>query len=588
MMDERHERTGMIRERRVWLPVLVLGLLGFALYLPRLSASGLWDPWEPKYVQTAREMAAKSEWIIPQYRHDERLNKAPLTYWVIAASHALFGVNETGARLPSAVLAVFGAAALGFAFAARGRPLEGCIAGAALLTSPQWALTGRFATPDMPLASCLGIALALVVWSSSAEWGRKSRVRAAVLVVLVAAAALADWPRGLLLPLWAVLGWGALRWTWKGPLALVAVAALYHAAQMSYSVPLNLAAAGMALVLAALVLRVRGGVSLPVMLVGVVTIAVLVAPWFLVAYHMEPDEMSVFRYKYAFNLGETEREHTGSYDYIIRSVAIGGLPWSSVAVVGLIAAVWRRRDPAAGVLGGAWLGAMLFFTLSEAQMGHFYAVIQPAVAGLAGIGAAALVRRPGWQVVPAAGALLAVWFVAWQQPSRILETATVKSHLYHLDLTLILTVVVLAWTLALIAARLRGRESWALASVVPAAVFVGYLGMHVVPELEPMKSFRPMWRSYLARSDGAEPIGLYGPVKDTAFYYSDNAIDRLKSFEEVEQFLAGGGTRFLIARTTYARPMREIAGTWQIVDRTHPTHWLHRFEPGDDPEKTTE
>ena len=47
-------------------------------------------------------------------------------------SGGFYYVAEFGARLPSALLAVLGAAALGGAFAARRRPLEGLLAGAAL------------------------------------------------------------------------------------------------------------------------------------------------------------------------------------------------------------------------------------------------------------------------------------------------------------------------------------------------------------------------------------------------------------------------------------------------------------------------
>jgi len=577
-----HEQAAMIRERRVWLPVLLLVVLGFALYLPRLSASGLWDPWEPKYAQTARETARESSWVIPQFRDDERLNKAPMTYWLIALPQAVLGVNEVAARLPSALLAVLAAAALGFAFAARGRPLEGFLAGAALLTMPQWVLTGRFATPDMPHAAFLGIALALVLWSTSADCRRRSRLGALLLLCFVAAAGLTDWPRGLLLPLWAVLGWGALRWSWKGPLALAAVAGLYHTAQMTYSVPLNLAAIGLAVVLAAVVLRLRAGVSLPVILAGAAIVVLLVAPWFVAAYTLEPDELktSIFRYKYAFNLGESEKDFTGPYHYIVRTAAIGGMPWSAAALVGLIAVFGRRRDEAAGVLAGALLGGVLFFTLSEAQMGHFYTVLQPAIAGLAAIGTVAVVRRLDWRVAPVVAALVALWFVILDKPTRILETATVKTNLFTVEISGVVAAVILAWALGLAAAKISGSESWATVSVVPAALLAGYLGMYVVPELDSMKSMRTNWESYVDAREGDEPIALYGPIKDGAFYYSDNAIERLKGFDEVQQFMSGSGVKFLLVRTSFAaRPTEKIAGSWESVDRSHPTHHLLRFEP---------
>ena len=192
-------------------------------------------------------MAAADNWIVPHYRLGPRLNKPPMTYWLIGASHSVLGVNETAARLPSALLAVLCPVLLGLAFAARRRPLEGFMAGAALLTCPQWLLLGRFATPNMPLASLLGIALALVLLLPSLASPRQKRVVQLAIVVSIAAAALTEWPRGILLPVWGVLGWGALRWGWKGPAGLVAVAALYHAGQLGYSAPLNVASCALAL-----------------------------------------------------------------------------------------------------------------------------------------------------------------------------------------------------------------------------------------------------------------------------------------------------------------------------------------------------
>ena len=454
------------------------------------------------------------------------------------------------------------------------------MAGAVLLTSPQWLLTGRFATPDMPLASFLGITLALVLFFPSATGRWRTRAVPALLVLLVAAAGLTDWPRGLLLPAWAILGWGALRWSWKGPVMLLAVAAVYHAAQLTHSVPLNLVAIGLAIVLAAVTLRVRAGLSLATIVVGAIAIALIVAPWFLVAYRMEPDEWSLFRYKYAFNLGETVGQHTGPYVYIIRTVCVGGMPWIALAVIGLIAGVRPRKEQTAGVLAGAFIGAVLFFTLSEAQMGHFYAVIQPTVAGLAGIGAVAMIRRLDWSVLPAAAVLLWVVSIVWRRPQRILETATVKLGLFDVELTFLVVSIVAAWLLCVVAAKVRGRESWAVMSIVPAAILAGALGMWMVPTLGPKKSMKPMWELYLERREGTEPIGIYGKTKDSAFYYSNNAIHRLPGPEELHEYLSEPGAKFLIAmHFSLDAEMREFRGRWESLQLYHPTHRLVRYEP---------
>jgi hypothetical protein len=529
-------------------------------------------------------MAAADNWIVPHYRLGPRLNKPPMTYWLIGASHSVLGVNETAARLPSALLAVLCPVLLGLAFAARRRPLEGFMAGAALLTCPQWLLLGRFATPNMPLASLLGIALALVLLLPSLASPRQKRVVQLAIVVSIGAAALTEWPRGILLPVWGVLGWGALRWGWKGPAGLVAVAALYHSGQLGYSAPLNVASFALAALLAGWILHVHGGFALRTLVIGALLLLLSVAPWFLFAYRLEPDGMKIWTYKHTWNLGESIQQHTGPYVYVVRILALGALPWSAAAVIGLIAGIRLRKDGMAGVLAGTWIGMTLFFTLSEAQMGHFYVVMQPALAALAGIGVLSLFRKLDWSVVPAVATMAAVWFIAWGHPSRILETATVKRSLFGMELSVVVSGVVLAWVLVLIAARLRGRESWALASVVPALFLAGTLAFRVVPGLEPKKSLRPMWTRYLEHREEGQPIGAVGLAKDSGFYYSDNAIVRLKRFGEARAFLAGPGAKYLIGTSDPLEQLvRKFPGNWETIDRSHSTHQLVRYEPSEDP-----
>ena len=568
--------------KRIWLLAMALLLLGCALYLPKLGASALWDPWEPKYAQSARELVAEKSWLIPQYRSDERLNKPPMTYWLIALSHAAGGVSETTSRLPSALLAILGALALGLALAARGRPLEGFMAGAALLTGPQWLLLGRFATPDIPLAAFLGVALALVLYLPAARTERSRRLALVGIALCIAAAGMTDWPRGLLLPAWAVLAWAALRWNWKGPLALAVVAGLYVAGQFQYNVPLNIAAAVAAVVLAAVVLRHYAGVSWTVIVVGILLITLLVAPWFFVVNEKAPDEMSILKkYKHTFNLGESKKVHRNKWTFVTRTVAVGALPWAAVALLGLGAAVRPRGDDDAAVLAGALIGGTLFFTLSEAKMGHFYAVIQPAVAGLAGLGGVAVARRFRWSSLAAVAALLVVWNIAWRTPTRLMETATVKTNLFGTDLSMLIAGVVLAWFLVFVAAVIARRPAWVTVSVLPAALLAGTLGMHVVPKLEKYKSLGPLWDVYLAERSEGEPIGFLAPTKETIFYYSNIAVHRFGEKQEADEFLSSGrGVKFMVMNTPTIEPViRDHPGQWRELYKEHPTHRLFRYEP---------
>ncbi len=61
---------------------------------------------EIRVAETAREMAAHGNWIIPYYNGELRLQKPPLPYWLTAASYKAFGtINEFSARFASATFA---------------------------------------------------------------------------------------------------------------------------------------------------------------------------------------------------------------------------------------------------------------------------------------------------------------------------------------------------------------------------------------------------------------------------------------------------------------------------------------------------
>jgi hypothetical protein len=269
---------------------------------------------------------------------------------------------------------------------------------------------------------------------------------------------------------------------------------------------------------------------------------------------------------------------------VLLIVAVGGLPWSALALVGLIRAMRSRADGAAGILAGAWLGGTLFFTLSEAGMGHFYGVLQPAVAGLAAIGGVALMRKLDWSAVPAVAALALVWFVASRHPTRILETATVKSSLFGQQLSWMVTAMMLAWLLALVAAKIRGREVWVVAAILPAALLAGKLGMQLVPALEPQKTTKHLWELYVERRVGDEPLGSVGRIKDSIFYYSDLAAIHIRSPEMMREYMSRPGTKFLISSNNRTTELRRLyGGPWEYLDQgEHPSHRVIRLGPRHD------
>lgn len=76
-------------------------------YFISLGVSAIWDGSEAFYAETPREMLESGDWLSPRFNYEPRVNKPPLTYWAVAVSYKIFGVNEFAVRLPGA-LAVLG------------------------------------------------------------------------------------------------------------------------------------------------------------------------------------------------------------------------------------------------------------------------------------------------------------------------------------------------------------------------------------------------------------------------------------------------------------------------------------------------
>ena len=86
--------------RHYWL-LLLLALPFFVA----LDDSSLWDSNEAFYAQTPREMLEVGNWFTPSFNGKPRLNKPPLSYWVVAPFYNFFSPSVFWERFPMALLA---------------------------------------------------------------------------------------------------------------------------------------------------------------------------------------------------------------------------------------------------------------------------------------------------------------------------------------------------------------------------------------------------------------------------------------------------------------------------------------------------
>ncbi len=125
---------------------------------------------------TAREMLASGNWVMPTFNGEPRLQKTPLSYWLVAGVAKVTGkVDEFAARLPSAVFAFLSAGAVLY-FVNRWLSLRvALIATAVWATSIGYIYWSHSARPEMALTFFVTLCL-LSFYSAVISQDRRSRV----------------------------------------------------------------------------------------------------------------------------------------------------------------------------------------------------------------------------------------------------------------------------------------------------------------------------------------------------------------------------------------------------------------------------
>jgi 4-amino-4-deoxy-L-arabinose transferase-like glycosyltransferase len=301
------------------------------------------------FMDAARAMVERSDYLVPHFQGEPFFDKPALTYWLIAAAYRAFGFTPAAARLVP-VLAALGVL---LATAWLGRKLFGrevaLAAAAVLATTLAFVAFGRIAMSDMPLTLFTTLAVALAV------------------------DALDDRPKPHALPLLGlVLGLGFLA---KGPVALVMA-----------GIPIGLLAWSRG--------WGRGLQNVPGLLAAAALFAVFGLGWFAVLYA----RLGAGPLAYFFLRENLERFAGEAYDvgrpfwYYPPAFLLAGLPWSLFVPLALA----RARRGGASALLAAWTGlALVPLSLSRGKLDYYLLPLYPALALLV---ARLLVALP-WRAV---------------------------------------------------------------------------------------------------------------------------------------------------------------------------------------------
>jgi hypothetical protein len=197
------------------------------------------DDTDAVQAQIARNMLVSGDWVTPRLDGVIYLEKAPLVYWLIAASYEVFGVHDWAARIPIALSAIalcWVTAAFGvWAFGRR----AGLYAGLCMATCIGLFLFTRILIPDVMIT----LTVALAMWAflrALDEEEPHPRFWAAVLAVNLGLGLLLKSLIGIVFPIAAGLiylyathqlfsrtAWKRLR-PFSGALIVLAVAAPWH------------------------------------------------------------------------------------------------------------------------------------------------------------------------------------------------------------------------------------------------------------------------------------------------------------------------------------------------------------------------
>ena len=138
----------------------------------RLGSVTLFDVDEAVFAQATKEMVTSNNWITPTYDGENRYDKPILFYWLMAASYKMFGINEFGARFPSAVSAFLLSLAV-FLFAKRLLGEQRVFyATIPLVLSPYFLVYSHAAVTDMTLTLLITLSLFCFYISVTDEKGR--------------------------------------------------------------------------------------------------------------------------------------------------------------------------------------------------------------------------------------------------------------------------------------------------------------------------------------------------------------------------------------------------------------------------------
>ena len=371
--------------------LIIIAVLALVTILWGIGSVPLFDPDEPVYAETAREMIKYNDYLSPRIFDNFWYDKPPMYYWLVAASIGLFGDGEAAARFPAALMAVATSVMLYFSVSNIFSERAGFWASIVLTTCVEFFYLGKAAVTDTTLLFFM--TAALLCYQHKWYW---------VMYIAMALATVTKGPIGIVFP-------GAIIF-----LHLLFTGNLREILKMH-------------------VIR------------GLVVYFAIAAPWYYLMYQAHGMEF-INTFLGFHNLTRfTTPEHPDRvlWWYYLPVIILGMFPWTGLLLQSIRASISEASSEELVKMSFFniwWVFVLLFFSISQTKLVSYILPMFPALAIIIGWNLARLEKQRGesllsWVIgtVIMFGLLGAGWLIGGNQlPEAFLEASVLSGTLRSL------------------------------------------------------------------------------------------------------------------------------------------------------------
>jgi 4-amino-4-deoxy-L-arabinose transferase-like glycosyltransferase len=295
---------------------------------------------------TAREMLESGDWVRPTCNGQPRLQKTPLSYWLVAGLAKITGrVDEFTTRLPSAVFGVLSVAAILY-FVNKWLTFRiAVIAGGVWATSVGYICYAHSARPEMALAFFILLCF-LSFYSAVTEKDRRKQV--VYMLVFWISFAIANLAKG------------------PAPLPLVLIPLFFYIS----------------------IFRQWNKLFNWASVAGLIIFLAIVLPWPLAIAHKLNWDLTLWKREFVDRfLGDYVPGNKPFYYYLLK-MFLFILPWVAFLPMALAAPfykVWNKKRPVMQFLWLWFVVDIVFITITGGKRQHYILPLMPAIAILIGI-----------------------------------------------------------------------------------------------------------------------------------------------------------------------------------------------------------